>query len=131
MVDGYCIGYKVLSFRNDSPFKGFVYKEGINVSSTNIFDERCLNNHPVHFGLHIFLNYKDALKDKQRNNKIVKVFFKKEDVVAYGDFVTYPLFNAMSKPSTNQYDMNNFISQSSRGKSAVVKKLIVKSLEPI
>ena len=93
----YCIGWKVINKDNTQWFKsvGFMvptpnhkYIIGENISNREYKDlstfECC--SRVIEKGFHIFLYRKDARAEHYRldSNKIIKVFYKPEDIVAYG-----------------------------------------------
>ena len=90
--DGYCLGYKVLDLNDCSPYQGILYKRGINKSdreSTELTTQETFSG-LIRNGFHLFLSLKEAKKevlewdDNIVNTKIVKVYFKPEDIVAIG-----------------------------------------------
>ena len=123
--DGYCVAYKVIFHDNTTLFArcdDFVYTIGENVPyKQNEYGHNgssmLFNNETVYFGLHLFLDKCIAKKlvsilnnAEPKNAKMIKVYYKPEDVIAYG------------KSNTFRYD---------REKSVVVRKLTIKSLDPI
>jgi len=88
--EGYCVGYKTLSFDNLSIYRYYRYVKGINKSNRKTKDmdgfERCSNN--VRKGIHVYLNSEFANRDIISGNadKIIKVYFKPEDVIKTGTF---------------------------------------------
>jgi len=127
--DGYCVGYKIVMYNNSSFFfDHFKYKLGLNVSgrvSKELVPYETINQQ-VDAGLHIFLDLKETKKEFRarnykyfrfcplnlfslyRDEKIIKVYFKPEDVIATGFY---------------------FIGCNS--KNAVVMQLFIKSLKPL
>ena len=133
--DGYCVAYKVIFHDNTTLFArcdDFVYTIGENVPykqnenghewslSLNSFEGQI-----VYFGLHLFLDKRMAKKLVEHENrfgvgrgddlcKMIKVYYKPEDVIAYGRSNTFHSFD------DNEVE-----------KSVVVRKLTIKSLDPI
>jgi len=115
--NGYCVAYKIIRDSNYAPFMdNFKYSTGINIAERN-YEE---NNSTFAFsGLHLFLSLKET-KDFFLDRfafeyvKIIKVFYKPEDVLFYGHSIDAP-FPAAKK----------------NGRSVVVKFCLVKSLEPL
>lgn len=130
--NGYCVAYKVIRKDNFSIFyqkETFQYHIGENVPKVTIFFKSHLNRKynvgdDVDDGLHLFLDKSMAKglilwNEKHsyncpENMKVIKVFYKPEDVIAYGVSNTYFYF------SDNEVE-----------KSVVVRKLTIKSLDPI
>jgi len=87
--DGYCIGYKVVYHHDTSIYQCHKYVLGINKSNRRqkplyLFET---NREEVHQGFHIFLRLRTAKKmlvNRTGCRKIIKVFFKPENVVALG-----------------------------------------------
>jgi len=115
--NGYCVAYKIISNDNYAPFQSeYKYSVGINIAGGGNEE----NNSTFAFsGLHLFLSLKetkDFLLDRFAIEyvKIIKVFYKPEDVLFYGHSIDAP-FPAAKK----------------NGRSVVVKSCLVKSLEPL
>ena len=105
-AEGYCVGWKVLTSDNKSPFSagcGYQYKLEENVSSRpttgyirgeKVLDLFTRKNyiHRIWEGFHLSLTRKDARKifRKPQGRKVIKVFYKPQDVVAYGTFQDIP-----------------------------------------
>ena len=112
--DGYCIGYKVISNMNDSVYQVHQYTIGLNRSTRmdKRFDEYEVYNNRIERGFHIFLRLRTATDKMYRGisryRKLIKVFFKPEDVVALG---TWQLKNSSH--------------------NVVVTKMFIKSLDHI
>ena len=120
--NGYCVAYKIIRTDNYAPFQSdFKYSIGINISERSLkFLINEENNSTFAFsGLHLFLSLKET-KDFFLDRfafeyvKIIKVFYKPEDVLFYGHSIDAP-FPAAKK----------------NGISVVVKSCLVKSLEPL
>lgn len=95
--DGYCIGYKVISFDNNSIYQFHEYTIGENLSNREdksltstekVFDE-------VEKGFHIFLCLRIAKESVLmtgnayfRERKMIRVYFRPKDVVATGTWGT-------------------------------------------
>lgn len=113
--DGYCVGYKVLRDNNNSPYRGRSYSIGWQEA----FLKEEENLQEVRYGLHLFLNKKEAMMELKdwgiiwgsSNYKIIKVYYRIEDVIAYGTF--------------------DIMRTRGITKSVAVKKLLVKSLKDI
>ena len=128
--NGYCVAYKVIRLDNSTLFVrsyDFLYKVGENIpcEPSYIFNKKyCYAERVerVEYGLHLFLDKSIAkglisyfertylLQNAAENMKIIKVYYKPEDVIAYGFSNTY---------------------RGEREKSVVVRKLTIKSLDPI
>jgi len=127
--NGYCVAYKVIFHDNTTLFArcdDFVYTIGENVPyrlyeldyKRSLFQR--FNDETVYFGLHLFLDKCIAKKLVSRHNdtdsknaKMIKVYYKPEDVIAYGKSNTFTSFDVGGE------------------KSVVVRKLTIKSLDPI
>jgi len=89
--DGYCVGYKsIYKDSNESIYRDHIYRIGENKSDRgdNTLTQSETLYLTVHYGFHLFLHLRDA-KDKTlgySQRKIIKVFYKPEDVVAYGNW---------------------------------------------
>jgi hypothetical protein len=121
--DGYCIAYKIVQNHNHSPFMNdFQYKVGVNIPEKNSSEKNRFSMFAFS-GLHLFLSLKEA-KAFASNQfkyelikkliKIIKVFYKPEDVLFYGHTID----------AAFQYAKKN-------GRSVVVKSCLVKSLEDV
>jgi len=117
--DGYCIGYKVICTNDVSLYRWYRYFIGENNSSReDTFltpDESSFGK--VSHGFHIFLRlrttknamyFKSGYYNFSSTRKIIKVFYKPEDVVALGTW---------DKPNTSH--------------NVVVTKMLIKSLDHI
>ena len=88
--DGYCIGYKVISkLNNDSLYHFYGYEIGVNKSTREgkFLTQAEISSGTVQKGFHIFLRLRTAKKmlvNRTGCRKIIKVFFKPENVVALG-----------------------------------------------
>jgi len=110
---GYCVGYKVIQPDNRSSWYDHIYKKGVNYSN-RIYKE--LDSHErsiqqIKNGIHVFLNLEEARREEKRwmDEKIIKVYFEPEDVVATGTY-------------TYDGDISS---------NAVVLKVLVKSLNKV
>ena len=98
-ADGYCIGWKVVDTDNGAPYHwvhgGYLYKEGKNVSDRLSKDIQSWEHKNINHGFHVYGSRKSARLGKIRyyalaqhcphpKTKIIKVYFKPEDVIAYG-----------------------------------------------
>jgi len=112
--NGYCVGYKVLKWDDMSPYRQRLYQIGWENAQLG----REENLQEVLYGLHLFLNKKDAITEledwgktfNRDEYKIIKVYYKPKDVIDYGIF-----------------RIGGWIST----KTVAVKKLLVKSLKDI
>ena len=89
--DGYYVGYKVIyKESNESIYRDHIYKTGVNHSDRKdkALAEYEITQGAVHYGFHLFLNLKDARQKScgYGQRKIIKVFYKPEDVVVYGNW---------------------------------------------
>ena len=121
--EGYHIGWKIVTYDNYAPYcwihTGYLYKVGENTCCRDypLTDaEKCLGE--IRSGFHIYQTRQDARKgikiyidccDSPSRVKIIKVYFKPEDIVAFGN--------------VNLTDIH--IST----KNLVIKKLTIKSLK--
>lgn len=125
--NGYCVAYKVIRLNNSTLFSQinkFLYKVGENTPSepSYNFNKKYYYEDRVDYGLHLFLDKSIAKKlilynemtvqNHPENMKMIKVYYKPEDVIAYGK----------SNTITFGFDIE---------KSVVVRKLTIKSLDPI
>jgi len=87
--DGYCVGYKAILKDNYSVYQHYKYVKGINKSNRenkNVsFTERSCG---VYDGIHVYLNSEFANRDIRWRDadKIIKVYFKPNDIVSTGYF---------------------------------------------
>lgn len=85
--DGYCVGYKVIySSNNESIYRSNFYALGENNSTRenkalSLYEINC---DKVSEGFHLFLRLKDAKSQCNDVRKVIRCFFKPEDVVAFG-----------------------------------------------
>jgi len=111
--EGYCVGYKSIRKDNRSSWRLFKYNKGVNVSDRpyqELTNEEKITNR-ISQGILVFLNLEEArVEAKHWREKVIKVYFKPEDVVATGTYTSY----------------NTILS-----KNAVVMKVLIKSLTPI
>ena len=121
--DGFCIGWKLLQDNTVSPYRGYRYKKGMNVATLGHEPDP---NEEIHYGFHLWTTRSSArvsLKDwniisnTNTNFKIIKVYYKPEDVIAYGKY---------SQP--NHFKEN---SPAEWFRCVAVKRLTVRSLEGI
>ena len=119
---GYCVGYKVLRSDNRSPYQFATYGIGWKEATLRI---EPYPTYKVNYGLHIFLNKKEAILERSSPDspdspdfKIIKVYYKPEDVIAYGTFDMWRLSLANVNIITSVVNV-------------AVKKLLVKSLKDI
>ena len=125
--DGLYVAYKIIRNDNVAPFQdSFKYSIGINIAEMSYLEEE--NSTFAFSGLHLFLSLKETKDFFHRSSscfclldhlvfeyvKIIKVFYKPEDVLFYGHSIDAP-WEAAKK----------------NGRSVVVKSCLVKSLEPI
>jgi hypothetical protein len=117
--NGYCVAYKIILRNNKPPcFMSYKYKVGINHAK---LDKREMALQGVYnpllkfHGLHLILSLEEAKAYRYNNcpdTKIIKVFYKPEDVIAYGHSVHTVGLSAKYQ-----------------GRSVVVKSCLIKSLE--
>lgn len=133
--DGYCIAYKVIRKNNFSIFcqkETFIYHIGENIPDATFhpdiyafyLNKNYVEGERVDYGLHLFLDKSIAkgliswnekhIMNSSENMKIIKVYYKPEDVIAYGRSNTFHSFDDKEVE-----------------KSVVVRKLTIKSLDPI
>lgn len=116
--NGYCVAYKNVTKKiihgreeNLSPFNNkHKYNIGVNIANVGsaLLTEEEVSTCCIDHGFHLFLDYKVAKRiAKEYNNKTIKVYYKPEDVRAYGIWEDRPIRNV------------------------VVTKLLVKSLKGI
>ena len=97
--EGYCEAWKVVTIDNEAPLHDFIYDIGENFSSRVCpsfpIDKMHVpeTSYKVEEGFHIFLKRSDARNFKKnaimdgksiKKEKIIKVYYKPEYVVAYG-----------------------------------------------
>ena len=124
--DGFCIGWKVVSKDNASPFKWIVknnshqYKLGNNIDKNYIQT----NHEMITFGFHVCLSRKAAkdiltyvfvIRKKYDGEKVIRVYYRPEDVIGYG--------------ISNMYNGNWGLSKDSNPKAVAVRALTIKSLK--
>ena len=87
LKNGFVLGYKILinNDRNVSPCEYFKYVLGENISDRISKERFEYEKYGIVKGFHIFRNLKSAKIWLDMNEKIIKVYYKPEDVVAYGD----------------------------------------------
>jgi len=128
--DGFCIGWKIIKENNSALIQdGYFYNLGLNFSSlyydADIGPNFSIGYKRIYEGFHLFLNKNGARKlwnfrkkrydkDYIDNTKLIKVFYKPEDVVAYGK-MEYSFSGDPINETPN----------------VVVKKLTIKSLEGV
>ena len=123
-TQGYCVGYKVIRTNNYPSYQhGIPYKKGIVESDRGSKEltesEQASKN--ILSGIHIFLDFQDAKIEVDHwnrdyhNEKIIKVYFKPEDVIATGYFYAYHIEGS---------DVIKF-------KTTVVMKVLVRSVKGI
>ena len=120
-TDGFHLGWKVLRENNSPVFfpKEYTYAVGENVPRDlqNMLTTSFADGERIHQGLHLFLTRKDArafLKHVGTTYgvaKIVKAYYKYEDIMSYGITDSHVAFASGGTPSV------------------VVKKLTIKSLK--
>lgn len=126
--DGFCVGWKLINENNSAIIQSdWDYKEGLNVSDRIDYPELVKDENDfkrVDYGFHLFLDKKWAKKlyDYRVNRygynsykcctKLVKVFYKPKDVVAYG---------TMNYTGIPEEEINN-------APNVVVRQLTIKSL---
>jgi len=132
--NGYCVAYKIINENNRAPFmRDFKYKVGENPANPayKVGEIPVFQAHPsrdglrdfAFYGLHLMLSLEETkdfvvshFSDEFTlfNAKIIKVYYKPEDVIAYGYAIDAAFYNAKKN-----------------GRSVVVKSCLVKSLEPL
>lgn len=129
--DGFCIGWKLIKKDNSSLIQDHFYKVGLNISNRNIsigckeYSEEEKRSGKIYYGFHLFLNKRGAkrIAEYRKNRyekhydpfKLIKIYYKPKDVIAYG---------------TMEYtgDPNEEINETP---NVVVNKLTIKSLERV
>ena len=121
--DGFCIGWKIVQLNNFAPFKSyFQYKLGENEA---VLGKEYFPTLEIRYGFHFFTTRYAARVDilgwkaigEGGKHKIIKVYYKPEDVIAYGSF-----------------SENNYLKAGHPVEwfdCVCVKKLTVRSLEPV
>lgn len=126
--DGYLVAYKIVNENNRAPFmRDFKYEVGENPAYKNpVFQPHPSRDGLLDFafyGLHLMLSLEETkdfvvshFSDEFAlfNAKIIKVYYKPEDVIAYGYAIDAAFYNAKKN-----------------GRSVVVKSCLVKSLEDV
>ena len=95
--NGYHIGYKSIYLDNTSSYQNCQLKNGVNTSNrkNKEFTPFEKNTNLIESGYHIFLDIKDALEECNhwsnntwlgRPEKVIRVYFKPEDIVSTGFF---------------------------------------------
>jgi len=123
--DGFCIGWKIVKEDNSALIQDdWVYQLGENLSSRCYHSIDGREEITVYEGFHLFLNKNGARKlweyrkkryDKDyTSKKLIKVFYKPEDVVAYGKMA----YSFLGDPINETPNV-------------VVDKLTIKSLEKV
>ena len=90
--DGYCVGYKVVEVEQDglkSYYKGFKYCIGDFVSNRKSAQLEYNEVYEINLGFHLFTTRNEARRFKTGKfaTRMIRVFYKPEDAVAYGFFL--------------------------------------------
>jgi len=114
--NGFCTAWKVITDDNKSPFFNVISQYRVHSYQIGENIDKFYNGIDVDYGFHLLLKKGDAKilsKDKcfSRPVKAIKVFYKPEDVIAYG--------------KSNVTILNNL------PHGVTVKKLTVKSLDEV
>jgi hypothetical protein len=127
--DGFCIGWKLVREDNSALIQSsYKYEVGLNFSDRIEYpeledEEKAFNS--VDYGFHLFLQKNGAKKlleyrinrygkdDYKNKCKLIKVFYKPKDVVAYGTME----YNSFAEDELNKVH------------NVVVNKLTIKSLK--
>lgn len=92
--EGFCTAWKVVTEYNKSPFNCIIGEKMLHTYKTGENIDKNYNGIDVNCGFHLFLKKRDAKElleeleddvDVVSAHKIIKVFYKPEDALAYGE----------------------------------------------